>query len=126
MDVLCAALVVFVPSPRSPDRTNLEARLMNTNLTTQAARVCGKSTLRWMLACVAGLMLITPASAAYPPAGNDTTTTPGTFTFAITGVGTDTVNLNGPSTVQRQNPCLGCGPGGRTTIQTEMIAMNLS
>jgi hypothetical protein len=44
----------------------------------------------------------------------------------ITGTGSDSLTLSGPSTVQRQNPCVGCGPGGRTTIQTEMVAMTVT
>src|SRR5207253_2345604 len=62
----------------------------------------------------------------FPPAGTDTINSAANVTIDITGSGTDNVSLSGTSSVQRQNPCVGCGPGGRTTIQTEMIAMTLS
>src|SRR5437660_259190 len=62
----------------------------------------------------------------FPTAGTDTLNTVANVVINVTGVGTDNVTLSGPSTVQRQNPCVGCGPGGRTTIQTEMVSMNLT
>ena len=62
----------------------------------------------------------------YPPAGDDTFPSGAHFTIDITGVGSDNVTLNGPTTIHRGNPCVGCGPGGRTTIDTEMVQLDLT
>src|SRR5207249_8158828 len=70
---------------------------------------------------------ITPTPrCTFPPAGTDTISTGAQVVISINGVGTDTVNLSGPSTVERANPCVGCGSGGRTFIDTEMVDMNLT
>src|SRR5205823_6434278 len=63
---------------------------------------------------------------AYPTAGDDSFPSGGHVTLDITGVGRDNVTLNGPTTVHRSDPCVGCGPGGRDTIDTQITLLDLS
>jgi len=67
-----------------------------------------------------------PASPNYPPAGDDTFDSPVYVSVEINGVGSDNFRLDGPNTVHRDNPCVGCGPGGRTTIDTEITAFDFT
>jgi hypothetical protein len=62
----------------------------------------------------------------YPGAGDDTFPSGGSVSISLNGLPPGTPVLNGPTTVHRSDPCVGCGPGGRTTIQTEMIAMDMT
>ena len=61
----------------------------------------------------------------YPGMGTDSFPSGAHVTIDITGFGTDHVTLRGPTTINRSAPCLGCGPGGRTVIQTEMVQLDL-
>ena len=60
--------------------------------------------------------------------GNDNFPSGASVTMVAPGLGgfSDNVTLNGPTTVHRNDPCVGCGPGGRTTINTEMLQMDLT
>ena len=66
------------------------------------------------------------ANPAYPGAGDDSFPSGANVTISINGAGSDNVTLNGPSTMHRSDPCVGCGPGGRDTIDTQMVSMQLT
>ncbi len=75
-----------------------------------------------------GAVTIAPPSPTleYPGAGLDTFDSGGHVTVEIIGFGAHNVTLNGPSTIDRADPCLGCGTDGRDTISTEIIEMSLT
>jgi len=100
---------------------------MNSLQTNRFARFSGKAASRWVFVGMAGVMM--PAvsfGAVFPAGGTDIIPTRGAMSMNVPGLGNGTVEMTGTSTVQRQNPCVGCGPGGRTKIETEIIAMSLT
>lgn len=62
----------------------------------------------------------------YPGAGDDTFDSGASVKIDLGPSGAENVTLNGPTTVHRSSPCIGCGPGGRDTIQTELVQMTLT
>jgi hypothetical protein len=106
----CIPIVCTIP-PGTPDGTTTVITLTARSVTCPGAAA----------SCTTTITVQNPI--ALPPAGEDCFQSTAVVTVEIFGVGTETLNLSGPTRVQRHDP-FPSGPG--YLIETEMVALELT